>query len=205
MEEIWKDIEGYEGLYQVSNLGRVKSLERKVKTINNGTECLKFICERILKPKTNRGGYKVVLLYNQSKRKHITVHRLVAKAFIPNPSNYPVINHKDECKTNNTVWINEDGSIDQEKSNLEWCTVLYNNNYGTAIKRGSEKRKGVKQPAEAVKLRCKKIYQYAIDGTLIKIWDSVKEAQKEYNNTHIADCARGERKTSSGFIWKYGN
>lgn len=191
-KEIWKPIKGFESLYEVSNLGRVKSLERKVRTTNNGTDCLKYIKERILKPKINRGGYKVVLLYNGGKRKYITIHRLVAMAFISNPNNYPQINHKDENKENNTV------------ENLEWCDSKYNINYGTRIERISKARKGIKQPTHLVEKRYKKIHQYTLNGELVKVWDSVKEAQKVYN-THIADCARGERKTSCGYIWKYEN
>lgn len=195
MEEIWKDIEGYECLYQVSSYGRVKSLERKVKTINNGTECLKYIGERILKPKINRGGYKVVLLYNQSKRKYITVHRLVANAFIPNPNNYHVINHKDECKTNNIVWVNEDGTIDQEKSNLEWCTQEYNANYGTAIER-----------------KKKDVYQFTTNGELVAKHKGITVAAESVNGVGDAvgkACHHrfGKKKTNvyKGYIWSFNN
>ena len=108
MEEIWKDIKGYEGLYQVSNLGRVKSL--------------KFGKERILKPGRKKIGYLIVLLYdNNGICKWFRIHRLVAEAFIPNPNNLPEVNHKDEDKSNNRV------------SNLEWCTRQYNNEYSKAI------------------------------------------------------------------------
>ena len=111
MEEIWKDIEGYEGLYQVSNMGRVRSL--------------KYKNERILKPRKQSGYYKV-LLYNNETREYL-IHRLVANAFIPNPDNLPQVNHKDEDKANNCV------------SNLEWCTQKYNSSYGTRGKRISLK------------------------------------------------------------------
>lgn len=109
-EEIWKDIKGYEGLYQVSDLGRVKSFKRD--------------SERILKPLTKTTGYKSVTLSNkQVKHQSINVHRLVADAFIPNPDNKPQVNHIDEDKTNNMV------------SNLEWVTAKENANHGTAIER----------------------------------------------------------------------
>lgn len=104
MEEIWKDITGYEGLYQVSSSGRIKSL-------NYGKE-------RILKPYDLK-GYKRIGLFRNGKRKHILIHRLVAGTFIPNPDNLPQINHKDENTSNNRV------------ENLEWCDAKYNNNYGT--------------------------------------------------------------------------
>lgn len=100
--EEWKDVVGYEGLYQISNLGRIKGLKRN--KINN----------QVL---GNKGYYKVHLCKN-GKSKYITVHRLVAQAFISNPNNYPCVNHKNETRTNNTV------------DNLEWCTQKYNCNYG---------------------------------------------------------------------------
>lgn len=113
MEEIFKDIEGYEGLYQVSNYGRVKSLH--------------YGKEKILRQQVNF-GYCCVYLRNQNKeRKNCLVHRLVAQMFIENPNNYKEVNHIDEDKTNNHV------------TNLEWCTPKYNANYGTRNKRQSEK------------------------------------------------------------------
>lgn len=102
MEEIWKEIDGFDGDYLVSNLGNVKSL--------------KYGKERILKPRIQSGYYKV-LLYNNKKHEY-SIHRLVANAFIPNPNNLPQVNHKDENKLNNCV------------DNLEWCTRKYNQNYG---------------------------------------------------------------------------
>lgn len=110
--EIWKDIEGYEGLYQVSNLGRVKSLG------NNKTRK-----EKILKGIKERGDYLKVILCKEGNRKHFKVHRLVASAFIPNYNNLPQVNHKDEDKNNNRV------------DNLEWCDCKYNINYGSHNKR----------------------------------------------------------------------
>lgn len=117
MQEIWKDIEGYEGLYQISNFGRVKSFQKSSKYHSPK--------EMILKPSLINSGYGVVTLYNQNKRQKFQVHRLVASAFIPNLQNLPCVNHKDENKLNNCA------------ENLEWCTYSYNNNYGTAKIRAS--------------------------------------------------------------------
>lgn len=109
-DEIWKDIVGWEGLYQVSSYGRVKSFRKKE--------------PHVLSSCIGKHGYNVVLLHDgKGKRKNERVHRLVAQAFIPNTNNYPYINHKDENKTNNCV------------NNLEWCTAEYNSNYGTCKSR----------------------------------------------------------------------
>ena len=116
--EIWRDIKGYEGLYQVSNLGRVKSLERYVKG-KDGLRLVKEIIMSISVCRTN--GYFKVILHKDGKQKRYQVHRLVAEAFIPNPDNLPIVNHKDENKINNCVW------------NLEWCTYSYNLTYGNRL------------------------------------------------------------------------
>lgn len=112
MEEIWKDIEGYEGYYQVSNLGRIKSFQKWKQA-----SCPD---EYILKPTFNNRGYSQVMLYKNTKKKKFLVHRLVAQAFVSNPKNLPHINHIDENIQNNSA------------DNLEWCTPQYNNCYGTA-------------------------------------------------------------------------
>lgn len=112
MQEIWKDIPGYESLYQISNLGNVKSFRQSAK--------LKKPQEYLLKPSLNNSGYGNVTLYKNASKRKFLVHKLVAEAFIPNENNYPCVNHIDENKTNNQV------------DNLEWCTYAYNNAYGTA-------------------------------------------------------------------------
>ena len=119
----WKDIPGYEGLYQVSNLGEIKSLNYR----NTGKE-------KIIKPRKNKGGYLRVVLCKNGKQKDFLVHRLVAVAFIPNHNNYNQVNHKDENPSNNNV------------NNLEWCTSKYNSNYGNRNKKLSESHKGKKYP-----------------------------------------------------------
>jgi len=130
MEEIWKDISGYEGLYQVSNLGRVRSLDRLSHYIRNGNPEAKLFKGRIMKQSHTTDGYLMIYLRKGGKDKYYSVHRLVAQAFIPNPENLPFVNHKDEVKDNNCV------------DNLEWCTHIYNCNYGTAIERMRQKVTG---------------------------------------------------------------
>ena len=124
MEE-WRYIEGYEGLYQVSNEGRIKSLNREI-VYKDGRK--KILPEKILHNFLSDLGYYHVMLSKNGIPKRYKVHRLVAKAFIPNPNDLPIINHKDENPKNNTV------------ENLEWCTQDYNIHYGTMIERGREKQ-----------------------------------------------------------------
>ena len=176
MKEMWKDIKDYEGLYQVSNLGRVKSLERLAKSNNNNYRIVK---EKLLKQSEDKDGYKRVSLNKNNKSKLCTIHRLVAEAFIPNPNNYPCINHKDENKQNNNL------------ENLEWCTVKYNNNYGTRIERFKQK----KQIA---------IGQYDLNGNLIKKWNSAKEVYKTlgYDFSRIRKCCNNKSYKAYNCIWK---
>ena len=125
--EEWREIKGYEGLYEVSNLGRVRRLDGIVNTdIKNVSK--RFLKGRILKPSTNSNGYYRVILSKDSKTKMHFIHRLVAVAFLPNPDNLPCVNHKDENPKNNSVW------------NLEWCTQKYNMNYGTVRERMSKSK-----------------------------------------------------------------
>lgn len=123
--EIWKDIEDYEGLYQVSNLGRVKRLSKPKKNYNINSKSFEIIMipEKIVKPQLDKNRYYRIGLTKDYKRSFYFVHRLVAQAFISNSDNLSYINHKDEDKTNNYV------------DNLEWCTMKYNCNYGTRNER----------------------------------------------------------------------
>ena len=124
MTEIWKDIVGYEGLYQVSNLGNVKRL-KGYKGRGKGY----IVEEHLIQPSINSRGYQNVILCKNGKTKTFSMHRLVAIAFLDNSDNLPEVNHKDEDKTNNCV------------DNLEWCDRVYNNNYGTRNKKCSDKWK----------------------------------------------------------------
>ena len=120
-QEIWKDVKNYEGLYQISNLGRVKSMSKFAG--------FSYRKERILKTSLDKDGYVKVTLCKNNRTRFLSIHRLLAECFIPNSNNYPQINHKDENKQNNDL------------SNLEWCTCKYNINYGTRTKREVETRK----------------------------------------------------------------
>lgn len=164
--EVWKDIKGYEGLYKISNLGNVKSLRTN----------------KILKTNMNNCGYKSVILSYKGQIQAKRVHRLVAEAFIPNPNNYPQVNHKDEIKTHNNV------------ENLEWCSPKYNVNYGTGIER-------------CAKNRLKPVNQYDLNGNFIKKYDGIIVASKKLN-IHpwlILAVCQGLRKTTHKCIWRYAN
>lgn len=177
MSEVWRDITGYEGYYQVSSEGRVKSLERTFIDKSGRKQTVK---ERILKPGMDRGGYLIVDLCDGGKRKRFKVHRLVCQAFHDNPENKPCVNHIDENKTNNAA------------SNLEWSTAKENCNHGTRNERSA-------------KALSKSVGQYTLHGELIKIWPSTMEVKRQagFSYSHVSEVANGKRKTAYGFIWKY--
>ena len=124
------------------------------------------------------------------------IHRLVAKAFIPNPNNYPYINHKDENKKNNIVYVNPDGSVDFEKSNLEWCTPKYNTNYGTSINRKKEtyKELGYYKP----------VVLYDYEGNVLEEFESITSASLKYGSiTSIYTCCTGKVPTAAGLHFRF--
>lgn len=182
MNEEWRDIAGYEGLYQVSNLGRVRSLDRKVQN-RNGLAVKKG---KLLKSVGKQ--YKKVGLWKDNKGTDVLVHRLVAMAFIPNPLNLPEVNHKDENKHNNAAL------------NLEWCDRLYNARHGTAIQRRADKMRGKPIGEQAVN-------QYTVDGQFVQRHESATKAAASVNgdNSGICKCANGKYKTAYGFVWKWDN
>ena len=179
--EIWKPVAGYEGLYEVSNMGRVKSLERKITFKDGRTKVFK---KMILKPIDNGYGYLRVGLSKNGIIKLCHVHRLVARAFVPNddPENKTHINHRDEDKHNNSA------------DNLEWCNQRYNNNYGTRNQRVSEKNS-------------KPIKQIDVAGNVVRIWESAIEAAKHFNHSNITicNCLHGRQRTAFGFCWEYAD
>ena len=144
---------------------------------------------RFLKYTPDRSGYLKVRLYKDKHQHIFMVHRLVALAFLPNPNNYPQVNHKDENKHNNDV------------SNLEWCTIKYNANYGMRNERIREK---LKQNAILPDNRIK-VNMYTLDGIFVRQFDSLKEAKiflnKPITEAHISQCCNGTRKTAYGYKW----
>lgn len=179
LNEEWRDIKGYEGLYQVSNYGRVKSSGGK----SNHKEAM------ILKQILGTDGYFQLTLRTKIKQKKQSksIHRLVAENFIPNINNFPQINHIDEKRTNNRI------------DNLEWCSYKYNNNYGNHRKKLSD---------SLVKFKGKEIIQCDLNNNFIKKWKSLQEAKNSVNaksNVHIWECCNYKRKTAYGYIWRYAD
>lgn len=185
--EEWRPICGYEGLYQVSNLGRVKSLKN-----NKG-----IYREKILIIGKNKDGYLQINLCKEGKMKTFRVHRLVANAFIENPNEYTTVNHIDENKENNCV------------DNLEWMNLSQQQRHGTCIKRRVEKidwkTKVANTDYKAIaEKQSKRVYQYDKNGKLVAIWESTRECGRNgYNQGNVAACCRGEAKSHRGYIWSY--
>ena len=192
--EIWKSVVGYEGLYECSNLGNIRSLNyRHTNTIKN------------LSLSLSKDGYIKVHLWKNCKGKVLAVHKLVAEAFVPNPNNKPQIDHINTDKTNNTVWLNEDGSVNYEKTNLRWVTKKENINNPLTIKHLSETKIG----NENAKSIYRAVLQYTKDGKLIKEWASMNSAARELkiNRSGIHSCCNGRNRCKSygGYVWRYKN
>ena len=198
MEEIWKDIKGYEGKYQVSNLGRVKSLARMTSSNNGSTKYLKREKEKILKSRINSVGYPVVGLCKNNRTKTVKVHRLVAEAFIPNLENKPQVNHINGIKNDNKI------------DNLEWCTNSENvkHAFRTGLNKATNRSKevAINNILKACEKNKVKVMQFDLQGNYIKTWNSILEAKEFYGlkcNSGIVLCCQGKYKKSHGFIWKY--
>ena len=197
-KEIWKDILNYEGLYQISNLGNVKSLERTHKIYNykKKEKVNRTIKEHIMAQEKSKTGYKNVALCKEGKSKLYLTHRLVAQAFISNPNKKPQVNHKDGNKLNNNV------------ENLEWVTASENNKHAwdNKLKIISNKQlENAKALGKYGKKRNRKVNQYSLNGELIKQWDSLTDIYNElgYSWGNISGCCRKVRKTSNGYRWEY--
>lgn len=196
LNEIWKDVAGYQGLYQVSNYGRIRTLK-----YYGGNQV------RIMVLKKQKNGYLSVTFCKGNKRVTKSVHRLVAEAFVANPNKLPCVNHKNEDKTDNRA------------ENLEWCEYNYNCNYGTRGTRisAAHKETGHKPTEEALKMASEKnskpVLQFSVDGEFIARYKSASEAAKA-NGLRKADiCAVAGEKTYNGkkrmtypknkYKWKY--
>lgn len=222
MEEIWKDAKGYEGLYQISNLGKVKRLV--------SVKCKK---ERFLSiTKDRKSGYCRVMLCKNNKTKRFLIHRLIAEHFIPNPENKPCIDHINGVKDDNRI------------ENLRWCTYKENNNYQIAKRNNSESQKKlrlntdwVKRNKEAIKKamqtdevrrkislarkrnwanpeyvsnqtekrKTKKVLQYDTNMEFIAEYNSINEAKRNtgVDASSIIRCCNSRATTAGGYIWKY--
>ena len=178
MREEWRNIEVFEGYYMISNLGRVKSLER-MKWNGRGYQ---KVPEKILKGRDNGHGYLRVNLCKEGKVKQHLVHVLVATAFLPNPDNLPEVNHKDENKQNNCV------------ENLEWCSHSYNNKYNDKAKKVGKKRS-------------KPVYSVDKESGLIMWWQSAHEAERCTGIPHqnIIKCCKGKLNSAGNHIWFYAD
>lgn len=163
---IWKHIKWFEDYYLISDIGQVWSIRRK----------------RVLKPKIDRYGYEVVVLSVDGRSYYRTVHRLVAQAFVPNPYNLPTVNHINEVKTDNRA------------VNLEWASVVDNDNHGTRNKRMADTK--CRLPVE----------QILSNGTTVR-YKGVKDASLKtgINRCCIALCCKNIRKTAGGYAWRYSN
>ena len=180
MEEIWKDVKGYEGKYKVSNLGRVKSLKR---TVAHGGSKTRTFPETLLKTNKVAFDYLQVSLYKEGKRKCRYVHNLVMEAFVGEKKKGYEVNHKDEDKNNNTL------------ENLEYLTAKENNNYGTRIRRMSEKNTNGK--------KSKKIKGTHLTTGEEVIFPSISEAKRQGYGNHISDVCRGVRSKCNGYKWEF--
>lgn len=195
----WKDIKGYEGLYQVSSDGRVKSLKRIAR--NNRT-----VGGKIRKPKIDKDGYYCVSLWTDGVSKEHFIHRLVAQAFIPNPDNKPCIDHINTNKTDNRV------------ENLKWCT--HKENINNPLSRGKYLQnrykvegthrisiyKPTKESIEKMAEKHKKPVGMYKNGVLIKKFNSAADAERENNNykfMSISAACNGRLKTYRGYEWKF--
>jgi hypothetical protein len=182
MQEVWKPVAGYEGVYEVSNHGRVRSLDgfdwmgRRVKG-------------KLRKTKKNNRDYVQMSLSKDGTIKYYLMHRLVAEAFVENPDKLPQVNHKDENKNNNCA------------DNLEWCTNIYNRHYGTGLERAI-KNHDYEQIAHK---NMRDLKQMTPDGELVALWHGVMTAYRAtgIHESGIRNCCYGKAKTAGGYKWAY--
>lgn len=179
--EEWRPVKGYEGKYEVSSFGRVKSIDRTIKQSDNST---RFFEGKILKQRPNKYGYPTVKLSgpvdkNITKRLFL-VHRLVMDAFVPNPDNLPMVNHRNEVKTSNYP------------DNMEWCDAKYNANWGTGISRRAQS-----QRSEVLQINPK-------NGEIVNRYEGVNSVKSDgFNPPSIVRCCNLKYNTHKGWFWRY--
>ena len=190
--EIWKtavyDDEIYEGLYKVSNWGRILSLNYR----NTGKA-------ELMNPGKDKKGYLRVVLSKNGETKTCLVHRLVAEAFLDNPEGKPHINHKiqgKKGKSMNFVFFNEDGSVDEERTTIEWVTAKENNDYGTRTERIAKANTNGKLS--------RPVLQLTLDGEFVREYPSIMECSRNgFDSGSVCKCCNGKLKTHKGFCFMY--
>ena len=185
-EEVWKDIEKYEGLYQVSNIGRVRSLDRLKATRNRHKIIQAKIKGQLLKPSINGDGYYQVTLSKNDEHLITRIHRLVAQTFIPNKDNKTQVNHINGNKLDNRV------------ENLEWCTCKENILHAVAYNL-------MKPVKEEEHYYAKKVGKYDKNNNLLEVYGTIEKAgvNNKIRPNAIVNCLKGRSKTSGGYVWKY--
>ena len=183
-KEEWRDIAGYEGKYQISSFGRVKSLPRFIKSgKSRNRKGYRLKKESILQPNVSHNGYLCVCLSNNNKVSCFRINRLVAQEFMPNPDNLPTVDHINRNKIDNRI------------ENLRWASMKMQCN-----NRDNELQKVI------VKfLFSKPVLQYTKEGVLVAKYQSLTDARNQTGSNHITDCCNGKLKTSGGYIWQYAN
>ena len=190
MREVWKNVEGHENYYQISNIGKVRS--KDMETRNN--RCTFIKKGRTLKPQPNSKGYLRVNLSTPGKRQHVFVHRLVAIAFVANPENKPCVNHIDSCPLNNS------------SANLEWVTHIENMRHAVNNGRFAEHHKRLAEILRETNRR----QQKPVKGVNVKTgevisFESIQSAGRHFNGRagEICMCCKGQRETAQGYRWEY--
>ncbi len=186
IDEIWKDIKGYEGLYQASTLGEIRRTESVV--VDKNKKRIRKFKNKIIKQILRKDGYYFVNLSKNGKVKTAKVHRLIAETFLKNDKNYNIINHKDGNKKNNNI------------TNLEWCSCSHNNKEAYRL--------GLRKPTilkGALNGSSKSVLQYDTSNNFIKKWSCIKEASKELKikDSNISLVCKGKRNKAGGYKWKY--
>lgn len=191
-QEIWKEIEGFEGIYEISNFGKIRSVDRAITYVNGRVHVQHGV---IRKAQIATNGYEIIDLSKNHVRKKFLVHRLVAIAFIPNPNNLPEVNHIDENKLHNYA------------ENLEWCGIKENRNFGTRNIRARDSKDYARIGRINQLKQGRKIAQIDSNGEIVRIFPSIREAERVtgYFRQAISGCCNGLYKQAYGYRWKFMN